>query len=220
MFYNVNNQEKGYIHMEFDEVITRRRSIRNFTPAPLPEGTLEKLLEAARLAPSGLNLQPWRFAAIEDDTARKQIAEATPSSFIAQAPLLILCCMDTRTFDSVGERLKELNKAGVFTIVSPDRPDEIENLPEDYKRESLVFSTALSIEHIILKATDLGLGSLIVGAFDAAKIKEAVGLPETVDILSIVAIGYAVKEPAPRPRLPLDSLLLKRCDMPLRYDKG
>lgn len=196
--------------MEFNKVIEKRISIRNFTSDPLPEGTLEQLIESARLAPSGLNLQPWRFVAVESEPMRAQIAQATPSTFIANAPLLMLCCMDTHAFGNVGERLRELNKAGVFTIASPDRPGVIENLPEDYKRGSLIFSTALSISHILLKATDLGLGSIIIGAFDAEAIKKAAGLPEGLDILAIVAVGYASKEAAPKPRLPLDELLLKR----------
>lgn len=108
--------------------------------------------------------------------------------------------------------MSELVNAGAFSgsASTSYTPEGIEALPGNYKRESLTYYTALSISHIVLKATDLGLGSVIIGAFDTAKIKKAVGLPETVDILSIVAIGYSIKEPAPRPRLPLDALLLKR----------
>lgn len=198
--------------MEFDEAVRKRRSIRDFKPDALPEGTPEQIVEAARLAPSGLNLQPWRFVAVESAEMRAEISGATPSSFIGKAPLLLLCCMDRRAFDSVEARVSELHRAGASTRFSDPAyyVGHVGRLSEAYKRESLVYYTALAISHIALKATDLGLGSLIVGAFDEEKIKKAAGLPDAFDILSIVAVGYAAKEVSPRPRLPLESILVKR----------
>ncbi len=73
--------------MEFDKVISLRRSIRKYKQQGIPDQNINELLEAARWAPSGLNLQPWRYVVVKDKAMIGSIAEAIPSEVAAAAPL-------------------------------------------------------------------------------------------------------------------------------------
>ena len=79
--------------MEFMEVIKKRRSIRRYKPTPVPEDILTKILEAARLAPSAGNRQPWHFIVVRDDEKKKQLGI---SEWAAEAPIVIVGCVDTK----------------------------------------------------------------------------------------------------------------------------
>lgn len=101
--------------MELKKVLAERRSIRIFRPEPLPTGTIQELLEAARLSPSGTNLQPWRFLAVTSGENRQKLAACTPNlNFIAQAPLTMVCCADRSSLDTRPERVRELVLSGAF----------------------------------------------------------------------------------------------------------
>lgn len=76
--------------MDFQSVLEKRHSIRKFDTRPIPKEIVEAILEAGRRAPSGSNIQPWRFVVVEDEAVRKRLKEASPLSFFAEAPLLIL----------------------------------------------------------------------------------------------------------------------------------
>jgi nitroreductase len=73
----------------------------------------------------------------------------------------------------------------------------------------LALNVAISIEHINLKAVDLGLGSCWIGAFDKNEVKKIVEIDDRYDIIALLAIGYADQAPRTRPRLPIQDLLLK-----------
>lgn len=79
--------------MEFMEAVRRRRSIRRYKTTPVPEKVLNEILEAARLAPSAGNRQPWHFIVVKDDETKQQLGI---SSWVAGAPVVILGCVDTR----------------------------------------------------------------------------------------------------------------------------
>ncbi|MEM2901253.1 MAG: nitroreductase family protein [Candidatus Bathyarchaeia archaeon] len=82
------------------EAIRRRRSVRRFKPDPIPKETIEKLVDAGRWAPSGMNVQPWEFIAVTNPETRRRIAGITDyGKFIAQAPLCIaVFCKDTKYY--------------------------------------------------------------------------------------------------------------------------
>ncbi|HQI25459.1 MAG TPA: nitroreductase family protein, partial [Smithella sp.] len=75
--------------MEFLKVITERRSIRKFKPDEVPDEIIHALIEAARLAPSGENCQPWRFVVIKNQECKDRLAEVVPQSFATRVPLII-----------------------------------------------------------------------------------------------------------------------------------
>ncbi len=203
--------------MEFTDVIATRRSIRKFKPDPVSDQHINRLLEAARLAPSGTNLQPWRFVVVTGEEMREKVGACTPLKFVGQAPLVIVCCMHTGAMKTTGTRVAELKEAGAFA------GSDLENLPADeYKKFRramdseiavqgyLGLNTAIAIEHIVLQATDLGLGSCWVMMFSRDKVKEVLGLPEEITPLVLLPIGYPDQNPGPRPRLPLEELVVKR----------
>ncbi|MDF2987605.1 MAG: nitroreductase [Eubacterium sp.] len=199
--------------MEFDKVIKTRRSVRKYKADEIPEQYISEILEAARLAPSGLNLQPWRYAVLKDKNIINNVAKIIQSSVAASAPVLIVCCADTKVFESTGERVRELYEAGAFSVEEVQKfasNDLIANSMNEFMlRASMAFNAAISIEHIALKATDLGLGScwLQPMQFDREKIREIINLDSRYDILCFMTIGYADEQTEVRPRLPLNELL-------------
>lgn len=200
--------------MDFNQVIQSRRSIRKFKPDAIPDGFVKELLEAARLAPSGLNMQPWRYVVVKDQAIREGIAAATPSTFVSKAPVIILCCLDTRAFGAMDARIQELHGVQAFadTSFKAQSMDEfMHGMPvnEVWLRVSMAVNLALSIDHMMLKAVDLGLGSCWIATFDPQKVRELVQLGEEYEIYNLLAVGYPDQAPNPRPRLSLDKMWLK-----------
>ena len=77
------------------EAIEKRRSIRKFKPDPIPEEHITALIDAARLAPSGCNAQPWRFKVVQDSETKRKLAQAAyDQSFLARAPVVLVWCAD------------------------------------------------------------------------------------------------------------------------------
>lgn len=171
------------------------------------------MLEAARLAPSGLNVQPWRFIVVKDDAVKKQLVEAGASAFLANAPAVILCCADMAAFSMVGARVQELVQTGAIDPeslrwLSEPRPAD-QDVDPQWVLANMRENMAIAITHILLKATDLGLGSCWLGAFDEGKVKAIAGLDSRYGVTALLAIGFADQAPGPRPRIPAEDLLLK-----------
>jgi nitroreductase len=198
--------------MDFDEAVKARRSIRRFKPDALPQEYINALLEAARLAPSGLNTQPWRFAVVKDPATRTLLAGATPSRFIADAPIVIVCCVHLEAFASAGARMSELASVGAVDEASAavyGSDEFIRNIPAPWAQSQLYMYSAIAITHLLLKAADLGLGSCWVGHFNEEKVKSITGIGRAYGVVALLPVGYADEQPAPRPRLPTEELLLK-----------
>lgn len=201
--------------MEFKEVIHNRRSIRKFKNTPVPEEAIDTLLEAARVAPSGSNLQPWRYVIVTDETMRAKIAATSPLSFLKEAPLIIVALYDMEAMDSRHERTKELEVSGIFQGVTLDkrkavnlrekrRIDEVENA------SYLAYNAAISITHLLLQAEDLGLGGIWLGMFDKDEVAQLIDVDSRYRVMSLLAIGYADQTPDARPRLTEEEIVLKR----------
>ena len=103
--------------MQFDQVIQTRRSIRNFKPDSVPDKVVKDILEAARLAPSGSNIQPWRFVIIKSPEIKEKLKGTTRWRFALKAPVIIACCSHLIAADGRPDRLVELTQAGVFDNV-------------------------------------------------------------------------------------------------------
>lgn len=200
--------------MEFKEVIARRRSIRKYRPDPIPEEFIMQILEAARLAPSGTNRQPWRFLVAKSQEVRDRLKDAAiGQKFIAQAPVVIVCCADLNTFANTRVRMEELVQSGALTAEDVNtypgidyRPENTEELKKFIPKAML--NTAIAVQQLILAATDLGLGSTWVQLFDPKKVLKAVKLPPNLLVTALVPVGYADQDPPPRPRLALEEIFL------------
>ena len=195
--------------MQFDEVIQTRRSIRNYKPDQVPDKAISDILEAARIAPSGGNIQPWRFVVIRSQKIKEELKVTTRWRFALKAPVIIACCTDLSAAESRQDRLVELSQAGVFDNVEMDGEYTV---PERNQEQLLAYfgmNVGIAITHMMLKAVDLGLGTCWVGGFDPVKAKEILGLDDHLHIVALLPIGYPERIPAPRPRFPLENLIVK-----------
>ena len=191
-----------------------RRSIRKFKSDPVPEALVTQLIEAAQLAPSGSNLQPTRFVVIKSDAVRAQLSQATPLPFVSQAPLVLACCVDTESLAGMGTRARELKEAGAFAGTPLDNMD-----PESYAKRKpmdpasaeayLRLNAAIAIDHITLRAVDLGLGTCWVMMFDQEKVKQLLGLGENYNVVALIPVGFPDQNPNARPRIDMTQILLK-----------
>ncbi len=200
--------------MELLEVIQHRRSIRKFKPDEVPEEYIHQLIEAGRLAPSGTNLQPARYIVIKSEEARTKLKDCTPLPFVSAAPAIIACCVDTNSITSTGERMKELKEAQAFVDTPLNNADENYNkgkqsIDTASLKAYLNLNVAIAIDHITLRATDLGLGSCWVMMFDKEKVKALLNLEDRYDVLALLPIGYPDQTPKQRPRLDYNEVLLK-----------
>ena len=164
--------------MEVYKAIKKRRSIRKYKPEPVPEWKLWNILEAARLAPSAGNRQPWRFIVVKNKETRNKLAEAADDQmFVGEAPVVIAVFGD---------------------------PDDS---PGGYQRDPMVSykqDPMIAVEHMCLVATELGLGTCWAGPaspnYDVAKIKEILNVPERMYMICLLTIGFPAEAPPQRDR--------------------
>jgi nitroreductase len=198
--------------MELSDVIASRRSIRKFRPEDIPADTVRLLLDAARLAPSGSNLQPARFIVAQSPAAKEALSRYTPYKFIVKAAVIFVCCADLTAIRTRERRVGELLNEGVFEGVDMDMSDPSAASPimdAEAVKAYLAMNVAIAIEHIVLKAVDLGLGSCWLGRFDRNKVKEFLALDESIYPVVLLPVGRPDQSPKARPRFALDKLVLK-----------
>lgn len=200
--------------INFAELIGQRHSIRKFAERPVSPEDLELILEAARLAPSGTNRQPWRFVLLTEQSDREQIAPAVVQSFVVKAPALFICCLDRAAFtkETMHLRTQELAKAEVIseeavTVLYRRRPPE--NVLEVQAPPSAYLDLGIAVEHMVLQAAALGLGSCWVRLFDPARVHRILELPSRIEVVALLPVGYPAGKPSPRPRLSRSEILLK-----------
>jgi len=199
--------------MELSNVIASRRSIRKFREENISADTVRLLLDAARLAPSGSNLQPARFIVAQSHAAKEALSQYTPYKFIVKASVIFVCCADLTSMTSRDRRIGELLKEGAFEGVDMDMndPSAAANpiIEEEAIKAYLNMNVAIAVEHIVLKAVDLGLGSCWLGRFDRDKVKEYLALDESIYPVVLLPVGHPDQSPKARPRFALDKLVLK-----------
>lgn len=200
--------------MELFEAMEKRRSIRKFKSDPVPDEHIMALIEAARLAPSGCNAQPWRFKIVKDAETRKKLAGAAYNqSFIAQAPVVIVCCADISGYLEGSESgIQDLGKIGAIE----DRMVNIicANINESKKMDiseigpRIAANVAIAIEHMVLRALDFELGTCWIRALEEDKVNEIFGWDENVYVVALLPLGYPSLDPPARKRLEIMDLLL------------
>jgi len=201
--------------MELIEAIRSRRSIRKFKPDDVPDGHIQEVIEAARLAPSGSNLQPGRFVIIKSAKMREKLKECTPLPFVAQAPVVIACCTDSSCMSGSEQRFRELREAGAFAGTPLENAaagavkSRISSMDEAQINAYLSLNAAIAIDHMTLRAVDLGLGSCWVMMFDRDKVKKLLGLDEKYTVMALLPLGYPDQDPAGRPRISIEEVVLK-----------
>ncbi len=148
--------------MEFTDVITARKSTRDFDEKPVEEEKLNKILEAARLAPSWANKQCCKYIVVKDKANIAELAGIL-NSWLKKAPVVLAACADPKDSGS---------RNGM-----------------DY----YLVDVGISMQQLILAATDLGLGTCWIGGFDEAKVKKILGVPENIKVVALTPVGYAAE---------------------------
>ncbi len=200
--------------MQLKEAIEQRRSIRKYKKDPVDRSIIKELLEAARLAPSGTNIQPWRFLAVTSQEMRKKLAACTfHLNFIAEAPLTMVCCADLQALEARKQRIKELVVAGAFEGTELEKVSFSEYQQKSRQNDAfnlayVNLNVAIAIEHMVLRAVELGLGSCWTMMFSQKKVKELLDLPDSFHVVALVPIGYPDQQPKQRPRLSLEEIYL------------
>ncbi len=162
--------------MEVLEAIRTRRSIRKYKPEPIPDGDLKKIMEAARLAPSAGNRQPWRFVVVRDPETKVKMGEAARD----------------QTW---------ISDAGAIVVALAMPKDH----PEVYARW-VERDVMIAVEHMVLAAWSLGYGTCWIGAFYEDKVKELLGIPEEMTVINILPIGVPDQSPEARGRKPVSEI--------------
>ncbi len=196
------------------DAIEQRRSIRKFKPDPIPDEHIMALLEAARLAPSGCNAQPWRFKVVKDKETRSKLAQAAYNqSFITEAPVVLVCCADVKAYmDGTVSGLQDLGKTGsvedgiIQNIL--ERTDKMKSMSNDQLGEKIAFNVAIAVEHVVLRALDFGLGSCWVRLLDRQLIKDIFGWDDKFYIVALLPVGYPAEYPEPRKRLSIEEITI------------
>lgn len=196
------------------EAIEKRRSIRRFRPDPVPDEVLAELLDAARLAPSGCNAQPWRFKVVRDRDTKEKLAQAAfDQPFIAAAPVVLVCCADIRGYlEGMVSGTEDLGRIGaveerVVRIIQ-QTSDRMGEMPLEQVGPRIALNVVIAVEHIVLRALDFGLGSCWIRLFDEPAIKGIFGWNDNLHVVSLLPLGYPAETPAPRKRRPLEEILL------------
>ena len=167
--------------MNIDEavlsLIKTRRSVRKYKDQPISDDDLKKILEAGRWAPSGANLQPWRFIVVQDKALIKQIGEfcyfgLIKSRHVGEAAIIIIICGDSRSMGNTWEK------------------------------DCMIAGTTMT-----LMATALGIGSCWIGAFNEQSIRNVINTPDHLRIIALISLGYAPHPISPTPRLPLEEIV-------------
>jgi nitroreductase len=152
--------------MEFYEVIKTRRSIRSYRADPVPEESLRRVLEAARIAPSGSNRQLWKFYVVKSPEKRKEVAQACGGQmWIGQAPVVIVATGWKVPF-SRGGYMGEM---------------------------SFIMDVSIAFTQLILAARAEGLGTCWIGAFQNTEVKKALGLPDDENVVAVTPLGFPDK---------------------------
>jgi nitroreductase len=199
--------------MDVSEAIKKRRSIRKFKPDPIPEEKIRLLLESARLAPSGTNTQPWRFIIVKDNGTKKKLQEAAHNQrHVKSAPVIIVCCADLKAFKEFSERVDELIESGALPertreVFIPYLSKDMDTVTKDALMIAAAANVAIAVEHIVLQAVEIGLGTCWVRWYEDDKVKEILDIPEYVEVMALLPVGVPDEEPAPRPRLGLDKIV-------------
>ncbi len=190
------------------EAIQKRRSIRKFKPDPVPDELIDQILEAARLAPSGTNRQPWRFQIIREGELKKRFIEEAVmgNPHVAQAPVVIVCGSELLTFVK-GHKLAPPDSE-YFGADSEQWEDLQKFLPDAQ------MYTAIAIDHMTLAATGLGLGTCWVQRIRFGRAAMALGWPRHIVVLTLLLVGYADEEPPPRQRVSLEDIVLQEGQIP------
>jgi len=169
--------------MGYSELIAARYSVRAYRPDPVEDEKLQAVLEAARLAPTAANRQPFQLVVMRTAGREEEIGKIYRKSWFVQAPIVI----------------------GVCAISS------LAWVRESDRFNARIIDAAIVADHLILEATNQGLGTCWIAAFNVEAARSVMGLPDEAEPVIFTPLGYPADQPGPKIRKPLRDLV--------RYDR-
>ncbi len=162
----------------FLELAKARCSTRAYKSDPVPEEDILQVLEAARLAPSASNKQPWHFVVVRDPERRAELARVSGGQrFVGEAPVIVA---------AVGTDPGRVMTCGV---------------------PSYAVDVSIAVDHMTLAAEDLGLGTCWIGLFDQDEARRILGVPEDNMIVTLLPLGYPAASPRPKSRKGIEEIV-------------
>jgi nitroreductase len=171
----------------FQNLVNQRFSARDYLDQKVEREKIELCLEAARLAPSACNSQPWRFIVIDDPSLKNRICDNIFSGpyrmnlFVKKAPVLVVIISEKGNF---------MTKIGNFFR----------------NTRYYLIDIGIAVEHFVLQATELGLGTCWIGWFNEKALKKELGLPKSAKIDVILSLGYSPAVPPDKKRKSLPEI--------------
>jgi nitroreductase len=168
--------------MSFAGLVQNRQSVRSYLGTPLEPEKLQMLIESVRLAPSASNSQPWKLIIVDEPGLRNRVARATFSRTISFNKFAL--------------------DAPVIAVLTVERPRVITQIGGWLKRREFpLIDIGIAAEHFCLQATELGLGTCMLGWFDERTIKELLAIPRTTRVGLLITVGYPGTGNLPRPKV-------------------
>ena len=155
--------------MDFLSLAKQRYSCRSFLDKKVEKEKIDKILEAGRIAPTAVNFQPQRILVLDDKERLYKLSECT--KFGWNAPVILVVCYD-----------KNISWKRKY----------------DGKDEGIIDASIVTT-HMMLEAQDLGLGTTWIGSFDPSKVREIYSIPENLEIVALLPIGYPSEDATPSP---------------------
>jgi nitroreductase len=156
--------------MDVMEVIKSRRSIRQFTDKPIGKEALEKLLDAARWAPTASNQQRWRFVVVTSPSMKQLVIKFAPGIFAMPSAFIVICV----------EKKPDTNPVFETTYLA---------------------DCSMAAQNIMLAAHEMGIGTCVALSYAKVAIREILDLPEAIEPLLVLTLGYPAEDPEPPARL-------------------
>jgi nitroreductase len=166
--------------MDFDQLIKHRYSCRHYSPDQVDEDALNKILEAARLAPTAANRQPFQIIIIRTKGKEDELLNIYLKDWFVQPPLILCVCSDPEA----GWFRKKFDNQSYATV-----------------------DAAIVMDHITLQAADLGIGTCWIGAFNPQAAREFLNLPDHIEPIAFTPLGYPLDEVKPKTRKSLSDLI-------------
>ena len=162
--------------MSFLDLVKKRRSVRKYSAKPVSRETIDRCLEAARLAPSACNSQPWSFIVVDDAKLKGEL---------------------DKTFSGIYSMNSFAKSAPVFIVVITERSNYVARLGGYFKSiQYSLLDIGIACEHLILQAAEEGLGTCWLGWFNESAVKKVLGLPKNKKVDIIISMGYPEEEAA------------------------
>lgn len=175
--------------MDFFNLIKKRESIRNYLNKSVEREKIIKIIEAARIAPSACNAQPWKFVVVDE----KKVVEE----------------LSKKLYDPMVGLNKFALTAPAFIVVVGEKRNITSKIGELIKRKDYTsIDIGIASEHICLAATELGLGTCMMGWFKEKEIKKLLNIPISKEVHLVISLGYYDnKEPRNKVRKAIDDII-------------